>query len=285
MILVALGTQDRQFTRLLEAIEKEIKRGTIKDRVVVQAGVTKFESEHMEIYDLIPYEEFVKLYDECDLLICHGGVGTIIDGLKRHKKIIAAARLKEYGEHQNNHQKQIIREFTKKHLILELDDFDKLGEKLEEIKTFVPGEYKSNSEHFIELLDEYIDSTVCNQKGNDFRKFMQYGFYGLWAILFEMLFLFVFSHFEISLFLQTCFAGLIVVFYRFLIQKIFFSNIKKSILGEITFLAKILLQLLFVWLFPNFFAAAFLMKMFGLSIICFFLVFGINVLFHVKDVE
>ena len=51
MILVVLGTQDKQFTRLLKAVDKEIEKGNIKDKVVVQAGQTKYESKKMEIFD------------------------------------------------------------------------------------------------------------------------------------------------------------------------------------------------------------------------------------------
>ena len=43
MIFVTLGTQDKSFERLLKAIDKEIEKGTIKDKVVVQAGYTKYE--------------------------------------------------------------------------------------------------------------------------------------------------------------------------------------------------------------------------------------------------
>ena len=42
MILVLLGTQNNSFHRLLEEIDKLIKNGVIKDKVIVQAGYTKF---------------------------------------------------------------------------------------------------------------------------------------------------------------------------------------------------------------------------------------------------
>ena len=54
MILVTLGTQDKSFKRLLEAIDKQINAGKIKDKVVVQAGLTKYSSDNMEIFDFIP---------------------------------------------------------------------------------------------------------------------------------------------------------------------------------------------------------------------------------------
>ena len=122
MILVILGTQDKQFPRLLEAIDKEIEKGTIKDRVVVQAGQTKYESKNMEILGLLPEPEFNKLMDEADLIITHGGAGTILSAIKKGKRVIACARLAKYKEHHNDHQKQIIKEFSEEGYILELKD-------------------------------------------------------------------------------------------------------------------------------------------------------------------
>ena len=65
MILVTLGTQDKSFTRLLDAIQKQIDLGNIKDKVIVQAGCTKYNSKDMQILDLIPYDEFEKYIKEC----------------------------------------------------------------------------------------------------------------------------------------------------------------------------------------------------------------------------
>ena len=47
MILVTLGTQDKSFERLLKAIDKEIEKGNIKDKVLVQAGYTKYKSKNI----------------------------------------------------------------------------------------------------------------------------------------------------------------------------------------------------------------------------------------------
>ena len=141
MILVTLGTQDKTFVRLLEAIQKQIDVGNIKEEIIVQAGYTKFKSKDMKIFELISMDEFDNLIKKCDLLITHGGVGSIITGLKNNKKVIAAARLEKYGEHTNNHQLQIIENFTKAGYILPLDDFDKLDEVLKNVKSFEPKKY------------------------------------------------------------------------------------------------------------------------------------------------
>ena len=157
MILVTLGTQDKEFTRLLDAIQTQIKKSKIKDKVVVQAGCTKYESNDMEIFDLIPTDEFKKLVKECDLLISHGGVGSIIAGLDNNKVVIAAPRLKKYGEHVNDHQLEIINEFVKRKHILALNDFNQLDKILEKAKTFKPKEYKSNTINMIKLIKGFIN--------------------------------------------------------------------------------------------------------------------------------
>ena len=154
MILVTLGTQDKEFTRLLDAVQKCIDEKTIKEKVIVQAGSTKYESKDMEIFDLIPADEMDNLIKQCDLLITHGGVGSIMAGIKAGKKVIAAARLVEYKEHTNDHQLQIINEFVKDGYILELKDFDKLGDLIK--KKFEPKKFKSNTNNFIKLIDDYI---------------------------------------------------------------------------------------------------------------------------------
>lgn len=157
MILVTLGTQDKSFERLLKAIDREIEKGNIKDKVVVQAGYTKYESSNMEIFDLIPNDEFDKLVKEADLIITHGGVGSILSAIKNNKKVIAAPRLKKYKEHTNDHQKEIIEEFVNDGYILGLNDFNKLDKVLTKSKTFKPKKFVSNTNNMIDLINNYIE--------------------------------------------------------------------------------------------------------------------------------
>lgn len=158
MILVTLGTQDKSFVRLLDAIEKEIEKGNIKDEVIVQAGCTKFKSKNMKVLDLIPIDEFDDYIKKCDVLITHGGVGSIITGLKNNKVVIAAPRLAKYKEHMNDHQLQIIENFGESGFIIPLYDLNKLDDALKEAKTFKPKKYKSNTSNMIKLIKDYIDN-------------------------------------------------------------------------------------------------------------------------------
>lgn len=158
MILITLGTQDKEFKRLLDMVQKEINNGNIKDKVVVQAGHTKYESKDMEIFDLIDREKFSNLISECDILITHGGVGSIITGLQKEKKVIVAPRLAKYNEHMNDHQMQITENFTKKGYILPLYENDDLGKVLKKVEKFKPNKFKSNTKKMIKIVSDFIDN-------------------------------------------------------------------------------------------------------------------------------
>ena len=158
MIFVTLGTQDKSFTRLLEAIDKAIIKKQITEEVVVQAGYTKYESNNMKVLNTIPKDEFLKLMDQCSLVITHGGVGSIFDGLKKNKKIIACPRLSKYNEHTNDHQLEVVEELAKEGYISPLYDVKDLSKILKKVNTFKPVLYKSNNQNMINLIEDYIEN-------------------------------------------------------------------------------------------------------------------------------
>ena len=140
--------------------DNEIKKGNIKEKVVVQAGCTNYESDNMEIFDLIPSDEFDDLVARAGLIITHGGAGSILTAIKKNKKVIAAARLKKYKEHTNDHQIQIVKEFAKDGYILELRDFSKLGKLIAKSKTFKPKKFVSNTPNMVKIIDDYIEKSI-----------------------------------------------------------------------------------------------------------------------------
>lgn len=153
MILVTLGTQKQSFKRLLDYIEKS----NIKDEIIVQAGHTKYKSKKMKIVDFIGFDEMEELIDKADIIITHGGTGSIIGPLKKGKKVIACARLKKYGEHVDNHQQEIIKAFVEKDYILELNENNDLDDLMKKIKNFKPQKYISNTDKFLKKLKKVIE--------------------------------------------------------------------------------------------------------------------------------
>ncbi len=156
MIFITLGTQDKKFLRLLEEVERLIQTGVIQDEVIVQAGYTQFESNSMQVFDYVNGELFNTYIENCDALITHGGVGSILNAITREKKVIAIARLEKYGEHENDHQVEIVSKFAKLQYILGCIEIGELEQTYQSLKTFIPAKYAANNAHFCELIDKLI---------------------------------------------------------------------------------------------------------------------------------
>lgn len=156
MIFVILGTQDKEFTRLVEEIENLKKDGIIKEKVVIQAGITKYESNFIEIIDYLSMEEFEKYIKKAKFVITHGGVGSILDAIKHNKKVIAVPRLEKYDEHDNNHQIQIVEKFAELGYIIDAGNLKRLGNKILELEKFKPKKFVSNNSKMIKLIEDYI---------------------------------------------------------------------------------------------------------------------------------
>ena len=78
--------------------------------------------------------------------------------IKMKKKVIVVPRLKEYGEHENNHQIEITDEFAKGGYIIPCKDLNNLGSAIEKIEKFKPKEYVGDNTKMINVITNYIDS-------------------------------------------------------------------------------------------------------------------------------
>lgn len=157
MILVLLGTQNNSFHRLLEEIQRNIDNGNIKEDVVVQKGHTKFESKGMTLYNQLPLQEIEKLIEEANLVITHGGVGSIISSIERGRKVIAVPRLKKYKEHVNDHQFDIINSFNDMGYIIGTNGVEELEEALKKVQDFEPKQYIKNTGKILKIIEDFIE--------------------------------------------------------------------------------------------------------------------------------
>ena len=158
MILVMLGTQNNSFERLLKKMDELIEKKVIDEKVIVQSGYTNYESKNMRIFDLIPQGELERYQEQADLIITHGGVGSIVSSIKKGKKVIAVPRLHRYHEHVNDHQKQIVESFDKKGYIIGIQRIDELKNAIIRAQDFEPKKYeeKSNSK-ILEIIEDFIE--------------------------------------------------------------------------------------------------------------------------------
>ncbi|WP_227394321.1 PssE/Cps14G family polysaccharide biosynthesis glycosyltransferase [Jeotgalibacillus aurantiacus] len=157
MILVVLGTHELPFKRLLEQVEKQIDAGIIDEEVIVQNGHTAFKSKKMTFIPFMSYQQMEELYDQASLIITHGGTGSITQGIKIGKKMIAVPRLKKYGEHNDDHQIEIVEQFSNSNHLLKWTDEDDLGLTIKEARVFQPEPFTSGRVKILSILETFID--------------------------------------------------------------------------------------------------------------------------------
>jgi UDP-N-acetylglucosamine transferase subunit ALG13 len=158
LILVSLGTQDFPFDRLLKEIDLLIEKGVIKDEVYAQVGYSPYRAKHFHCEEFTSFNDFDRLLDSCNLLITHGGTGTIVGALKKGKKVIAVPRLVKFHEHVDDHQKEIIDLFSEKNLIVGLKEVSELETAMQRIDSFEPKEFVSGNQKILGLIDDFIKS-------------------------------------------------------------------------------------------------------------------------------
>ena len=107
MIYVSVGTMFLDFPRLILKMD-EIARVT-QERVIVQTGMGKTLPEHCEHFDFRPRNEVLELQREARLIVCHAGIGCVMDALQSKRPLVVVPRLKRYNEHMNDHQLDLAR--------------------------------------------------------------------------------------------------------------------------------------------------------------------------------
>lgn len=145
---LTLGTQPHQFTRLVTYVTNNIK----SEEVVMQVGLTKYSGSYNN-FDFS--NEFENYINNCEVVITHGGVGSIIKSLLLNKKVIAVARLNEFGEHVDDHQLEVVNKLAKEGYILVANNEDEFKNCLTKVDSFEFKKYKSNRHSFnMKLLGE-----------------------------------------------------------------------------------------------------------------------------------
>lgn len=163
MIFVTVGSQDKGFDRLIKAIDKAIAKGQIKEPVTAQIGQGHYKPQNMTYFDFASNDEIAKHMDDSSLIITHGGVGSIVEGLKKGKKILAAPRLKEFAEVANDHQVQIISALEQENVIMSVIDFDTIGQKVAQAQRKEFAEYQFNNAHFVRQIEAEIDQLLKSE--------------------------------------------------------------------------------------------------------------------------
>lgn len=156
MIFIILGTQKFQLNRLLKQIDGLVNDGIINDTIIAQIGQSDYKPKNFAFHRFIDKAEFDRLISEADLIISHGGVSSIVSAMKCGKPIIVFPRLAKFGEHVDDHQKEIAYAFAKKGFVLCCGENDSIEEQIALCKNWEFSKYISQTDNITKIINNYL---------------------------------------------------------------------------------------------------------------------------------
>jgi len=113
-IFVTIGST-YPLDRLIKEIDKLNENKNFE--IFAQIGESELIPKNIDFSKFLNHYEMQKKITWADLIISHGGVGTIIDVLSQNKQLILFPRLKKFNEAIDDHQLEICKAFNKKYEI------------------------------------------------------------------------------------------------------------------------------------------------------------------------
>ena len=133
MIFVSVGLNQYAFDRLLGKMDEIAPE--LGEEVVMQTGFSEFKGKNTECFQYGSDAEMAKYYDKCSVLVCHAGVGTLINGMKRNIPVVMVPRRAMYHEVDTDHQLMIAKKVMGMGRGVQVLDVEGLREAIAEART------------------------------------------------------------------------------------------------------------------------------------------------------
>lgn len=149
MVFVVFGHVPLPFLRLAKEIDA--LAGKSQEDYIVQAGYTDFPFFHAKCEKFLGHSTMQEHLAKADIVVSHGGYGTLSEAVKMRKKVVSVPRLA--GEH-NHSQLELVQALEKEKYLLGVYEIADLKKKIAEARNFVPREFKKGNA--CDIINEFI---------------------------------------------------------------------------------------------------------------------------------
>lgn len=153
MVFLSVGTQKQDFSRMFSLVEAS--KILENEKIIAQSGYTAYQSDKIDNIPFMDEATFEEKIKEADMIICHGGVGTIFHALHQKKTVLVIPRLAKYHEHVNDHQLEVCTKLQEMGYLLYLQDGETVDEKLKQLQETTLKEYVVD-EIYLDILRKEI---------------------------------------------------------------------------------------------------------------------------------
>ncbi|MBU3142586.1 PssE/Cps14G family polysaccharide biosynthesis glycosyltransferase [Clostridium sp. CF012] len=165
MIFVTVGTHEQQFNRLIKKVDELKGKNIIKEEVFMQIGYSNYLPVNCDYKKLLTYEEMTKYIMSANIIITHGGPGSIFLPLKYNKVPIVVPRNPLYKEHVDEHQIKFVKKMESQNRIIAVYDIEEIEENIVEYNhslSKIAISNSSNLDSFIEKIEEICNGLLSN---------------------------------------------------------------------------------------------------------------------------
>ena len=152
--------------RLIKLVDDLTADGKLTMPIIAQIGWSDYEPKNFQYYQFLDKDEFDKLISDASIVITHGGVSSIVTAIKYRKPVIVFPRLERYGEHVDDHQREIARAFAKKGFVLFCEDDNDLIEQIKICESSEFQEYVSQKDRITQIINDFLNGTFYEDNKN-----------------------------------------------------------------------------------------------------------------------
>lgn len=129
-IFVSVGTHPQPFDRLLRQLDS-ITAENRAWKVFAQTGNSNYKPLRFPFKNFLDAKDYDDKMQWCDLVISHGGAGTIINALLKKKPLVIVPRMQRFNEHTNDHQVDLAMALDEKGKAICVKKIQNLGKAVE----------------------------------------------------------------------------------------------------------------------------------------------------------
>lgn len=162
LIFVTVGTHEQGMDRLFEQLDKLVESGHIKDDIFAQIGYSDYMPKNYESKKMIGFDEMDEWIKTSDIIITHGGPGSIFHPLQYNKVPIVVPRNPDYEEHVDDHQILFTKRLEKNSKIIGIYDIEDLGSTIKNYKELSTkcNTYSCSKNEFIRKFDKVVSEIM-----------------------------------------------------------------------------------------------------------------------------
>jgi UDP-N-acetylglucosamine transferase subunit ALG13 len=158
LIFVTVGTHEQGMNRLFIELDKLVEKGQIKDEIFAQIGYSNYVPRNYKSKKMIGYDEMDEWVKMSDIVITHGGPGSIFHPLKYNKIPIVVPRNPEFNEHVDDHQILFTKRLEENSKVIGVYDIENLDAAIKNHKELTKkcNNYSSSKNEFIKKFEKAV---------------------------------------------------------------------------------------------------------------------------------